>query len=617
MFSCVRKGMYALSRPWCKLLIDLLLWTAAVPLAYILRFEGFRPGFELSLLVQAAVGLPVRAGLIWAFALHRQSWYRVGLRDLWHLGWAVGLGTVVMFFVGMALTGTVPIPRSVPVISGGLALVFLGGARVAVRSGSERTRRLAAGEERRVLVVGAGEAGTMIAREMLRHPEIGGRPVGFLDDDPGKARLRFMGIRVLGGLEDLPRAADRTGADEVLIAVPSAPGHVVRRVVELAREASLGYRIIPGMYEILAGKVSVSQIREVSLEDLLRRDPVELDLEEISGYLEGRVVLVTGAGGSIGAEIVRQVARFRPKEVLLLGRGENSLFELAHDLAQRFPELPRRTLVVDVQQREQLGHVFRECAPQVIFHAAAHKHVPLMEENPAAAVLNNVFGTKALVELALEHGVERFVNVSTDKVVNPTSVMGASKRVAEYIVQEAARRAPEEAAYVSVRFGNVLGSRGSVVPLFKEQIRRGGPVTVTDPEMRRYFMTIPEAAQLVLQAGGLGENGSVYVLDMGEPVKIVDLAEELIRLSGLEPGEDIEIEFTGLRPGEKMFEDIMTAEEGTNATHHEKIYVARGTAPPDLLGERLARLHAAACAHDVEGIRAALRELVPTYGSEE
>ncbi len=605
------------SRPWCKFLLDLALWTGAVPLAYFLRFEGLPPAFLRSLFVYLAVGLPVRAVLTYIFSLHRQSWQNVSLTDLWHLAWAVGLYTATMFAISLGVSRWVVIPRSVPIIGGGLAFLLLGAVRMAVRSRSERSRRRDAGVARRVLVVGAGEAGTMIAREMLRHPEIGGTPVGFLDDDPSKGRVRFMGVRVLGGLEDLTRAADRVHADEVLIAIPSAPGHVVRRVVELARKAGLGYRIIPGMYEILAGKVSVSQIREVSLEDLLRRDPVELNLEEISDYLSDRVVLVTGAGGSIGAEIVRQVARFGPKEVLLLGRGENSLFELSHDLERRYPALPRRTLVVDVQQRGQLEHVFRTYKPQVVFHAAAHKHVPLMEENPAAAVLNNVFGTQNLVELSLEHNVERFVNVSTDKVVNPTSVMGASKRAAEYIVQEAAHRAPEGRAYVSVRFGNVLGSRGSVVPLFKEQIRRGGPVTVTHPDMKRYFMTIPEAAQLVLQAGGLGENGSVYVLDMGEPVKIVELAEELVRLSGLEPGEDIEIEFTGLRPGEKLFEDFMTAEEGTTATRHEKIYVARGTAPPEDLSQGLGRLHAAADVQDEQGIRAALKELVPTYASED
>ncbi len=599
--------------PWWKLILDLLLWTSAGPLAYFLRFEGMPAGFLRSLYVYMAVGAPVRAALIYGFSLNRQSWGNVGLVDLWRMGWAVALYTVTMFVIALGIAGWLVIPRSVPIISGALAFMLLGASRVAVRSRSERARRRAAVRSRRVLVVGAGEAGTMLAREMLRHPEIGGTPVGFLDDDPGKTRLRFMGIRVLGGLEDLPRAAAKTSADEVLIAIPSAPGSVVREVVKRAREAGLGYRIIPGMYEILAGKVSVSQIREVDFADLLRRELVELDIAQISDYLKGKVVLVTGAGGSIGGEIVWQVARFEPKEVLLLGRGENSLFELAHDLAHRHPELAQRTLIVDVQQRDQLEHVFQKHAPEVVFHAAAHKHVPLMEENPAAAVLNNVFGTQNVVDLAVAHGVERFVNVSTDKVVNPTSVMGASKRVAEYIVQETAQRAESGRGYVSVRFGNVLGTRGSVVPLFQKQIRQGGPVTVTDPAMKRYFMTIPEAAQLVLQAGGLGENGTVYVLDMGEPVRIVDLAEELIRLSGFEPGEDIAITFTGLRPGEKLFEDLLTAEEGTTATHHEKIFIAQGTAPPEDLAGKLARLHAAAVEHDVERIKAALRELVPTY----
>lgn len=607
----------ALERTTAKFAVDLLLWSAAVPLAYLLRLETLATAHVPSLLSYLAVGLPVRALMIWGFDLHRQGWSMVGARDLVRLAGAVGLGTVVLSFVGLGLAGSAFVPRSVPAISGALALLLLGGARFAARLLREGAGRQRARGGRRVLIAGAGEAGTMLAREMLRHPEAGLVPVGYLDDALAKQRLRLAGLRVWGGLADLPRVARRVRADEVLIAIPSAPGEVVRRVVEAAQGAGIRFRIMPALHEILSGRVSIGELREVDLEDLLRREPVRLNLDEITGYLEGRVVLVTGAGGSIGSELVRQVLRFGPREVILLGHGENSLFALSQELARRKPRPPFRALVADVRERGDLEPVFRGGPPHVVFHAAAHKHVPLMEENPAAAVRNNVVGTANLVELALEHGVERFVNVSTDKAVNPTSVMGATKRVAEYLVQRAAGRAAPGQVFVSVRFGNVLGSRGSVVPTFRDQIRRREPVTVTHPEMKRYFMTIPEAAQLVLQAGGLGENGAVYVLDMGDPVRIVDLAEDLIRLSGLEPGRDIPIVFTGLRPGEKLFEEILTAEEGTVASRHEKIFVARGVPPTEEeFPVRLADLLAAADAGDEAGIRAALQRLVPTYRPE-
>ena len=566
------------------------------------------------MLAYLLIGLPVHALLIWVFSLHQQSWSSIGLQDLVRLLVAVGLDTVVLFSVGLGLTGMIFVPRSVPVITGALALLLLGGARLSARLVHEVSGRKAARGTRRVLIAGAGQAGTMLAREMLRHPEAGLVPVGYLDDAPAKQRLRFGGVRVWGGLSDLPRVARRLRADEVLIAIPSAPGEVVRRVVEAAREAGIHYRIMPALHEILSGRVSIGELREVDLEDLLRREPVRLDLQEISAYLSGKVVLITGAGGSIGSELVRQVLRFGPREIVLVGHGENSLFSLGLELGALRPRPPYRVVVADVRELVDIEPVFQQYRPQVVFHAAAHKHVPLMEENPAAAVLNNVVGTKNVVELALRYGVERLVNISTDKAVNPTSVMGATKRVAEYLVQREAERAGAGQVFVSVRFGNVLGSRGSVIPTFRAQIRRREPVTVTHPDMRRYFMTIPEAAQLVLQAAGLGENGRVYVLDMGEPVRIVDLAEDLIRLSGLEPGKDIPIVFTGVRPGEKLFEEILTAEEGTVASRHEKVFVARGSPPPEAeFGARLAALLAAAEAGDGGAIRMALQALVPTY----
>ncbi|MGI6253847.1 MAG: polysaccharide biosynthesis protein, partial [Aminivibrio sp.] len=419
---------------------------------------------------------------------------------------------------------------------------------------------------------------------------------------------------VLGTVKDLPYAARAKNVDEILIAIPSARGDAVRAILETARKANVPARIIPGMWEVLSGKVSISSIRDVEVEDLLNREPVRLDLDEIAGYIKGQTILVTGAGGSIGSEIVRQLLPFDPRRVILLGRGENSLFQIEQGLRNTLPVPDFTVVVADVRNRERLARVFEKHNPGVIFHAAAHKHVPLMEENPEEAVLNNIFGTQNLAELALEHDAKIFVNISTDKAVNPTSIMGASKRVAEMVVRTAAEQAKPGQAFVSVRFGNVLGSRGSVIPTFREQIQKGGPVTVTHPEMTRYFMTIPEAAQLVLQAGGMRQNGSVFVLDMGEPVRILDLADDLIRLSGLEPGNDIDIVFTGIRPGEKLFEELLTAEEGTEASKYKKIFVAKNNGLPHNLPQLLKTLRQAAVEEDGQAIRRTLAEMIPNCG---
>ena len=602
---------------YIKFGVDVALWSLAAPLAFWLRLENPWARYQDALVAYTILGIPLKALMIWAFGFHRQSWRGVGVRDLNVLVRGVGLGVVYLTAMVFFIRLFVPIPRSVPLIDSLVALLLMGGARLAARLLHEREGgRALDGKARRVLVVGAGEAGTMVAREMLRHPEAGLVPVGFLDDEPSKQYQRFLGLPVLGGLEALPKAVRKALVDEVLIAIPSAPGRVVRKVVELSRKAGVRYRIIPGVYEILTGKVSISQIREVDLEDLLRREPVRLNVEEIAGYLENRVVLVTGAGGSVGSEIVRQLARFRPRRVILLGRGEHSLYQIERELERKWPELEYCSVVADVRQHDKLAHVFELYRPQVVFHAAAHKHVPLMENNPDEAIFNNVGGTRNLVELSLDGGVERLVNISTDKAVNPTSVMGASKRAAEYVVEWGGRRARPGQVFTSVRFGNVLGSRGSVVPLFREQINHGGPVTVTHPEMTRYFMTIPEAAQLVLQAGGLERNGAVYLLNMGEPVRILDLASDLIRLSGLEPGVDIEIVFTGVRPGEKLFEELLTAEEGAEATKYQKIFVARNSGLPDAeFTQLLERLFDAARKRDSAEIHLALKSLIPTYSS--
>ncbi len=606
-----------------KLLIDATLaifgaWAAfALRLGFPLPFL-FAETFPPYLLISGALKISLNL----YFALFRQSWRNIGLRDLTGIARCAAFFTAAAsaasFFLG---TPVFPLPRSIPLIDGLLLVLLWGGARVSMRlfhEGGVRSSlsRLTEGKDtrspaKRVLIVGAGDAGVLIAREMLRRPDVGLEPVGFLDDDPSKRGVTFVGLPVLGVLRDLPAAVRAHAVDEALIAIPSARGEVVRSVFDMARRAGVGARIVPAMLEVLSGKVSISHIREVRVEDLLNREPVRLELTEIAEYIRGRTVLVTGAGGSIGSEIVRQMLPFEPACLVLLGRGENSLFQIEQELCAKKITLPFITVVADVRNRERLARVFERFRPQVVFHAAAHKHVPLMEENPEEAILNNVFGTANLAELALEHAVEVFVNISTDKAVNPTSIMGASKRVAEMIIRSIAARAGVGGAFVSVRFGNVLGSRGSVIPTFKEQIRRGGPVTVTDPGMTRYFMTIPEAAQLVLQAGGMKHNGAVFVLDMGEPVKITDLAADLIRLSGLEPVKDVEIIFSGIRPGEKLFEELLTAEEGTDASRFKKIFFARNNDLPEHFDELLDDLRSAAENEREREIRTLLKRIIP------
>jgi FlaA1/EpsC-like NDP-sugar epimerase len=598
-----------------KFVLELFVWSLCTIAAFILRFDGNIHGNEFLILQTTGVLFVVRMFAIYWFGTFRQSWRNTGFRDLVSLVKSVGFVSILFILAVPLLRPQIVIPFSVPLIDFFLSLLILSGVRVITRFYLvyKKPRKNASKQDYRVLIAGAGESGNMAAREMFRHPQAGMIPVAFLDDDKTKQGQKFLGLPVAGSIADMQKAVRKYNVDEILIAMPSESGEVIRRVVDHARNTNKKYRIIPSIYDLISGKVSINQIRNVDVEDLLRRKPVQLETKNIRSYIEDRVILVTGAGGSIGSEIVRQLARYNPKNVILFGRGENSIHQLVNEIESYIPELTYEIQIGDIRDYHTLDRVFREFHPEVVFHAAAHKHVPLMEANPEQAILNNVDGTKNLVELAIQYQVQYFVNISTDKAVNPTSVMGATKRISEQIVQYGAARAENGEVFVSVRFGNVLGSRGSVVPIFKEQIKNGGPVSITHPDMIRYFMTIPEASQLVLQAGALNMNGSVFVLDMGEPVNIEKMARDLITLSGLEPDKDIKIQYTGIRPGEKLFEELLTAEEGTVVTRHKKIYVSRAMDITSNLPQKLDHIINTAKNGSRQEVKSAIKLIVPTY----
>ena len=544
------------------LLADIVVVALGAWTAFALRFGWLFMGSRDEFLIFIAVAVVVKVSTFLSFGLYQRVWRYASFWDLMAVVLANSVASlaIAVIMVALRLADLIPgLSRSVLPIDWLLGLALTTGVRASVRILAETTAPKRAGQSarlRRVVVVGAGDAGALVAREMQKNPQLGMTPVAFLDDEPAKQGKRIYGVPVLGPLSSLGTLVASKPIDEVVIALPRAGGAVVRSVVESCRQHSVPSRVMPGIYELLDGTFGVSRLRDVDIADLLRRPQVTAHTDSAS-YVTGCTVVVTGAGGSIGSELCRQVAHAAPKYLVLIGHGENSIFDIAAELRLRFPDISVQTVIADIRDRERVSRVLHAIRPDVVFHAAAHKHVPLMEENIGEAITNNVLGTRNVVEAAAAAGTARLVLVSTDKAVAPSSVMGASKRIAELIVRDVARR--EGRPYVVVRFGNVLGSRGSVVPLFKSQIERGGPVTVTHPDVRRYFMTIPEAVHLILQAGGLGRGGELFVLDMGQPVLMRDMAEDMIRLSGFEPDE-IPIVFTGLRPGEKL--DEVLWEEG-------------------------------------------------------
>jgi FlaA1/EpsC-like NDP-sugar epimerase len=462
-----------------------------------------------------------------------------------------------------------------------------------------------------VLIYGGGDAGALAIKELRLHPDMGMKPVVILDDDPRKKGSRINGIPVLGGRNHIQDAVEKFAIDEIIIALPSVNKQKIKTIIDLCKDTGCKLKILPGVFELINGKVDVKKLRDVEIDDLLGREPVHLDCQGISEYINNKIVMVTGGGGSIGSELSRQIASFGPKMLIIFDIYENNAYNIQLELMKEYPYLNLEVLIGSVRDKERLSHICMTHRPDVVFHAAAHKHVPLMEDSPGEAIKNNVFGTLNMAEIASQYNVEKFVLISTDKAVNPTNIMGATKRIAEMIIQMMNNRSKTE--FVAVRFGNVLGSNGSVIPLFKRQIAEGGPVTVTHPDIIRYFMTIPEACQLVLQASTMAKGGEIFILDMGQPVKILDLAKDLIRLSGLIPGEDIKIKFTGLRPGEKLYEELLTAEESLVATHHEKILISKAVKYNHLkFRTELEKLRSLKIVSNEEMTKI-IKEMVPSY----
>ncbi len=609
---------------WTILVTDAGLVCVSYVLAYLIRFENDIPPDQVEMLVQTLPWIvPLKILLFAWLGLYRGMWRYTSISDLINIIKATVISAGAIALALLLIRHFEGFSRSVLVMDALLTLTLIGGVRLLIRVHIQKAFPASffnpayfpffnpdREKRKRLLIVGAGDAAEKMLREILDNPRLRYNPVGLLDDDPRKQGRAIHGVPVLGLIDDLENVPVQF--DEILIAIPSARGEDMRKIVELCDRTGKRFRTIPKIGELIEGRITVNSIREVRLEDLAGRQEINLDQERISRFLYGKRILVTGAGGSIGSELVRQISRFEPQVVGLLDFSELNLFQVEQEFRLRLQTLPTESFLTDIRDREALQEVLTRFRPHVIFHAAAYKHVPMQESHPREAVLNNVLGTRNLVELAVEADAERLVLVSTDKAVRPTNVMGATKRVAELFVESMNGR--QVTRFVAVRFGNVFSSSGSVIPLFQQQIAAGGPVTVTHPEVTRYFMSIPEAAQLILQAGAMGEGGEIFILDMGEPIRIVDMARDLIRLHGLEPDKDVLIEFTGLRPGEKLYEELITSGEGIVSTNHKKILVLRGKTldAPALLAQ-IESLLAVARQGDDEAIRRKLRDIVPEY----
>jgi FlaA1/EpsC-like NDP-sugar epimerase len=614
---------------YLMILSDMTLFVLAYFIAYLLRFDFAIDRYIVHQFMVTLVWIiPLKVIIFFGLGLYRGMWRYTSISDFLHLFQATLLSMLLIMAVILYVYRFHGYSRAVFLMDGVVTFLLTGGLRLLIRlyfTGGMHLNgiKIFGGNKKSpnpILIIGAGDAGEKILREIHENERLNYHVIGFIDDDPQKQGRSIHGIPVVGNIDHLPYLARKWEVREALIAIPSASGDRMRRILEVCKNCGIEYKTLPGMGEIIDGRVSIKKLRDVSYEDLLGRPPVQLDKQGISHYIEGRTILITGCGGSIGSELCRQVVRFQPDALILVDASEESLFKIQMELHDEMNFNHGKAILGHVQDRSLMDDVFRKYQPHVVFHAAAYKHVPMLEKNPWEAVLNNIMGSSVIMEMAVKHGVERFVLVSTDKAVRPTNVMGATKRITELILQSyqgSGRR------FMAVRFGNVVGSSGSVIPIFRRQIEQGGPVTVTHPDVTRYFMTIPEAVQLIIQAGAMGEGGEVFILEMGTPVKIADMAKDLISLSGKEPDKDIQIVYTGLREGEKLYEELITVGEGIVTTTHEKIMVLRPDKHADIskgapfsqdwLAVKLELLYDAARRHDAHAIKITLQEIVPEY----
>ncbi len=596
-----------------KILFDAVFISLAYTIAFGLRFDLSLPSDHFFVIFKHTLPIAVIINLFFinVFGLNQSQWQYTSVQDIINLFVALLAGWIG-FVIYLYFANLLAVPRSVLFFYLILSFIFTGGIRFAPRI-LFKMQSTFASNKKRVAVIGAGKAGEMIIRQMKNDPSLGFYPVALIDDAPKKQNTKIHGVKVLGKVEDLPSIVKQKHIDEIIIATPSASVQQMRRIVQHCEDTGVDFKTVPGPKEIVNGLVQIQQIRDVKVEDLLERVPVEIDLNQVQEYLAGKTIMVTGAAGSIGSELVKQSLKLNPEKVICVDRSENSLFYLENDLKQTFPSDAYRIVIADILDLPKMKYILNTYRPDVVFHAAAYKHVPLMEYHPEEAVRNNILGTANLVQLCETIGVEKFVLISTDKAVNPTSVMGATKRVAELVLQSYSAKSSMKLA--TVRFGNVLASYGSVIPLFQKQIAEGGPITITHPEMKRFFMTIPEAVKLIFQATKMSNGNDIFVLDMGEPIKIVDIARRLIKLSGLEPDKDIKIEYIGLRPGEKLWEELWNKDEAPLKTSHPKIYKAVGSHYNNwhLMTDHLAYFQKAVAQQDVEAIFAKLHQMIPEF----
>jgi len=617
---------------YLMIMTDAILFVVALYLSYFFRFDFIVPSINFNQIGNLLFWIvPLKFTIFFSIGLYRGMWRYTSVRDFWLLAQACFMSMILIMAVILVFNRFEGYSRSVFIADAIITFVLTGGMRMAIRSffaifGNQMTNIHPSliSNLTRVLIVGAGDAGEKILRETIDNYKLNYEVMGFIDDDPQKQGRTIHGVRVLGTVERLPKILKRESVHQILIAVPSANGDQIRRIVETCQKCNVSYKILPGIGDLIDGRVSVKLLRDISYEDLLGRSPVQLSIKDIRNYLDDKTILITGCGGSIGSELCRQVVKYQPHRLILLDSSESNLFNIQMEILNEHFFRNCEAILGRVQDENLMTSVFEKYKPEVVFHAAAYKHVPMMEKNPWQAVFNNIIGSRVAMEMAIKHHVDRFVLVSTDKAVRPTNVMGASKRVTELIMQ---CQQGNGTRFMAVRFGNVVGSSGSVIPLFRRQIEQGGPVTVTHPEINRFFMTIPEASQMILQAGTMGEGGEIFILRMGTPIKIADMARDLIRLSGREPDVDIKIVFTGLREGEKLYEELITVGEDILPTGHKKVMMLQskgffnGAKTPqearEYLYGKLDELKEMAIHHDARGIKRKLKEIVPEYTPQE